>query len=144
MDLQIFNFHVNPGISCVGIDAVTYRMDMNQSWNVPLIIWFDSGSSGNLKIIPILAGLIIALTSLFHANSNKTNNIQSDHKQWLVFWCMLTMTFKIFSMYPKNKYSFHLVLHNFWKMNNIITVSKSSFQCLFAGACQASTSNKSF
>ncbi len=49
-------------------------------WNVPLTIWFDSGSSSNLKIIPILAGLMIALTSLFHANSNKTNNIQSDHQ----------------------------------------------------------------
>ncbi len=24
---------------------------------------------------------MIALTSLFHANSNKTNNIQSDHQQ---------------------------------------------------------------
>ncbi len=44
-------------------------------------MWFDSGSSGNLKIIPILAGLMVALTSLFHANSNKTNNIQSDHQQ---------------------------------------------------------------
>ncbi len=78
--LQIFNFQVNPGISRVGINAVTYRMDIKWSWNVPLTIWFDSGSSGNLKIIPILAELMIALTSLFHANSNKTNNIQSDHQ----------------------------------------------------------------
>ncbi len=57
-----------------------YRMDIKRSWNVPLTIGFDSGSSGNLKIIPILAGLMIALTTLFHANSNKTNNIQSDHQ----------------------------------------------------------------
>ncbi len=55
-------------------------MDIKRSWNVPLTIWFDSGSSGNLKIIPILAGLMIALTYLFHVNSNKTNNIQSDHQ----------------------------------------------------------------
>ena len=79
-DLQ---FQHKPGISWVGIDAVTYRMDMKRSWNVPLTIWFDSGSIGNLKIIPILAGLMIALTSLFHANSNKTNNIQSDHQHSL-------------------------------------------------------------
>ncbi len=56
-------------------------MDIKRSWNVPLTIWFDSGSTGNLKIIPILAGLMIALTSLFHVNSNKTNNIQSDNQQ---------------------------------------------------------------
>ncbi len=80
-DLQIFNFYMNPGILWVGIDAVTYRMDIKRSWNIPLTIWFDSGSSGNIKIIPMLAGLMIALTSLFHANSNKTNNIQSDHQQ---------------------------------------------------------------
>ncbi len=59
-----------------------YRMDIKQSWNVPLTIWFDSGSSDNLKIIPILAGLMIALTSLFHANSTKTSNIQSDHQKF--------------------------------------------------------------
>ncbi len=46
-------------------------------------IWFDSGSICNLKIIPILTGLMIAHTSLFHTNSNKTNNIQSDHQQFL-------------------------------------------------------------
>ncbi len=34
---------------------------------------------GNLKIIPILAGLMIGLTSLFHANLIKTNDIQSYH-----------------------------------------------------------------
>ncbi len=82
LDLHIFNFCVNPGISRVGIDAVTYRMDIKRSWNVPLIIWFDSGSSGNLKIISILARLMIALTFLYHANSNKTINIQSDHQYW--------------------------------------------------------------
>ncbi len=83
--LRIFNFHVNPGVSWVGINAVTYRMDIKRSWNVPLTIWFDSGSSGNLKIIPILAGLMIAHTSLFHANPNKTNNIQSDHQHpWTI------------------------------------------------------------
>ncbi len=85
LDLQIFNFHVNPGITWVGIDSVMYREDIKRSWNVPRTIWFDSGSSGNLKIIPILAGLMIALTSLFHANSNKTNNIQSDHQHWYSF-----------------------------------------------------------
>ncbi len=58
-------------------------MDIKRSWNVPLTIWFDSGSIGNFKIIPILAGLMIACTSLFHANSNKTNNIQSDHQHIL-------------------------------------------------------------
>ncbi len=78
--LQIFKFHVYPGISLVEIDTVTSRMDIKWSWNVPLTIWCDSGSSGNLKIIPISAGLMIALTSLFQANSNKTNNIQSDHQ----------------------------------------------------------------
>ncbi len=41
-----------------------------------LNIWFDSGSIGNFKIIPILAGLMIPHTSLFHANLNKLNNIQ--------------------------------------------------------------------
>ncbi len=80
---QIFNFHVNPGISWVGIDAVTYRMDIKRPWNFSLTIWLNSGSSGNLGIIPILAGLMIALTSLFNANSNKTNNIQSDHQHSL-------------------------------------------------------------
>ncbi len=79
-NLQIFNLHINPSISRVEIDAVTYRMLIKWSWIVPLTIWFDSGSIGNLKIIPILAGLMIANTSLFHANSNKTNNIQSDHQ----------------------------------------------------------------
>ncbi len=54
-----------------------YRMILESS----CMIWFDSGSLGNLKIIPILAGLMIALTSLFHANPNKTNDIQSDHQQ---------------------------------------------------------------
>ncbi len=43
--------------------------------------WFNFGSVGNLKIIPILAGLMIALTSISNANSNKTNNIQSYHQQ---------------------------------------------------------------
>ncbi len=47
-------------------------------------IWFDFGSICNLKIIPILAGLMIALTSLFHANSNKRNYIQSDHQHIVV------------------------------------------------------------
>ncbi len=60
-------------------------MDIKRSWKVPLTIWFDPGSSGNLKIIPILAGLMIALTSLFHANSNKTNNIQRHHQQYVPF-----------------------------------------------------------
>ncbi len=46
-------------------------------------ICFDTGSIDNFKIIPILAGLMIALTSLFHANSNITNNIQSDHQHSL-------------------------------------------------------------
>ena len=84
LDFQIFNFHVDPGISWVGIDSVTYRMDIKRSWNVPLTIWFNPGSSGNLKIIPILAGLTIVLTFLFHANSNKTNNTQSDHQHSLL------------------------------------------------------------
>ncbi len=51
--------------------------DIKQSWNVPLTILFDSGSSGNLKIIPILAGLMIALTSLFNANSKHSKQITS-------------------------------------------------------------------
>ncbi len=76
--LQIFNSHINHGISWVGIDTRTSRINKERSWNVPWTIWFDSGSPGNLKIIPILAGLMIALASLFHANSNKTNSIQSD------------------------------------------------------------------
>ncbi len=29
---------------------------------------------------------MIALTSLFHANSNKTNNIQNDHQQLVDFF----------------------------------------------------------
>ncbi len=33
--------------------------------------WFDSGNICNFKIISILAGLMIAHTSLFYANSNK-------------------------------------------------------------------------
>ncbi len=94
LDLQIFDFYVNSGISWVGIDAMTHRMDIEWSWNVPWTIWFDSGSSGNLKIIPILAELMIALTSLFHANPNKTNNIQSNHQHVSVRNCWpLTFTF---------------------------------------------------
>ncbi len=54
-----------------------YKKILERSLN----IWFVPGSIGNLKIITILAGLMIALTSLFHANSNKTNNnIQSDYQ----------------------------------------------------------------
>ncbi len=83
LDLQIFNFYTKPGILHIGINHMTSRIHIKRSWNVPLTIWFDSGSSVNLKIIPILAGLIIALTSLFHANSNKSNNIQSDHQHSL-------------------------------------------------------------
>ncbi len=45
-----------------------------------LTIWFDSGSMGDFKIIPIWARLMIALTSLYYVNSNKTNNIQSEHQ----------------------------------------------------------------
>ncbi len=57
-----------------------YRMILECS----LTFWFDSGSIGNLKIIPVLAELMIAFTSLFHSNSNKTNNIQSDHQHALM------------------------------------------------------------
>ncbi len=35
-DLQIINFNIKPGISQVDVNAVMYRMDMEQSWNVPL------------------------------------------------------------------------------------------------------------
>ncbi len=103
--LQIFHFHINPGIPWVGIDAVMYRMDMKRSWDVPLTIWFDSGSSGNLKIIPILAGLMIALTSLFHANSNKTNKIQSDHQQ--VVWWSLCPVFPLIHCWLQQIHHWH-------------------------------------
>ncbi len=56
-----------------------YKMILERSFTV----WFDSGRIGNLKIIPILAGLMIALTSHFNANSNKTKNIVSDHQHSL-------------------------------------------------------------
>ncbi len=67
------------------------RIDIEHSWNVSLTIWFDSGSIGNLKIIPILAGLMIAHTSLFHANSRKQitskvtiNNVKELHPLQMV------------------------------------------------------------
>ncbi len=74
-------------------------MDIKQSWNIPLTIWFDFGSRsiGSLKIIPIVAGLMIALTSLFHANSNKTNNIQSDHQHFVysILWNWYIIQFRL-------------------------------------------------
>ncbi len=68
-----------------------YLMSMNQCRDIQygcrtilersLNIWYDSGSINNFKIIQILAGLMIALNSFFHENSNKTNNIKTDYQQ---------------------------------------------------------------
>ncbi len=55
--------------------------DVQNVLECSLAIWFDSETMDNFKIIPILAGLMVAHTSIFHSSSIKTNNIQSDHWQ---------------------------------------------------------------
>ncbi len=72
LDLQIFNFNTKSGISQVGINAVTSRMDIERSWNVLL--------PSSLILEAQTTSRSFAQTSLFHPNSNKTNNIQSDHQ----------------------------------------------------------------
>ncbi len=67
------------------LHKIWYLMNRNQCCNIrngykmilerSFAIWFNYGIIGNLKIFPILAGLMIAHSSLFHANSNKKNNI---------------------------------------------------------------------
>ncbi len=60
-----------------------YRTILERSLN----IWFKSGRIGNLKIIPILAGLMIALTSLFlqiQTKQIKSKVTNSTHCQALM------------------------------------------------------------
>ncbi len=78
-------------------------------------IWINSGSIGNFKIILILAGLMIVLTSLFHANPYKTNNIQSDHHHIVCPWAPTKPVYMglIFSFIELSMQEFDLLFRGF-------------------------------
>ncbi len=107
-----------------------------------LTIWFDSGSIGNLKIILILAGLMIALTSISHEHSSKTNNIQSDHQQECqslgfcdqYIWSVLRKEdgdelFEVNKNWERFLHHFIVILLYFFQFARSICIRKFLFDC---------------
>ncbi len=99
---MIFNFNTKPGVSQVEIDAMTYWMDVDQSWNVPSTSGFIVEAQTTSRSFQSWLDWWLHILHFFHENSNKKNNTQNDHQQplnkkWInkalspIYACLLHM-----------------------------------------------------